>query len=77
MLGKRCQKPVCEKLRRHQPQPLAQRERLSSATSERMNRGCPQLLGIDEHFFSRKRGHTTTLCDLKDQEVQDVVPARI
>ena len=37
---------------------------------------CPQVLGIDEHFFSRKRGYATTLVDLKNHKVFDVVPGR-
>jgi hypothetical protein len=27
---------------------------------------CPQVLGIDEHFFTRKKGYATTFCDLKN-----------
>jgi transposase len=37
---------------------------------------CPQVLGIDEHFFSRKRGYATTLVDLKNHKVFDVVLGR-
>src|SRR5690606_11763797 len=29
--------------------------------SELSGRSCPQVLGIDEHFFTRKRGYATTL----------------
>jgi transposase len=32
--------------------------------------------GIDEHFFSRKQGYATTLVDLKNHKVFDVVPGR-
>src|SRR5690606_16718004 len=39
-------------------------------------RSCPQVLGIDEHFFSRKRGYATTLVDLKNHKVFDVVLGR-
>lgn len=52
---------------------LGQREGLSSATierwflwflellaGERIARQCPQILGIDEHFFTRRRGYATT-----------------
>ena len=28
---------------------------------------CPQVLGIDEHFFTRKKGYATTFCDLKNR----------
>ena len=39
-------------------------------------RHCPQLLGIDEHFFSKKYGYATTLCDLRKHKVFDVVKGR-
>ena len=68
---------------------LAQRERLSSATierwfvrylellaGERIARECRQLPGIDEHFVTRRRGYTTTFCDLKNHKVYEVVPGR-
>lgn len=34
------------------------------------------MLGIDEHFFTRKKGYTTTLVDLKNHKVFDVVLGR-
>lgn len=40
------------------------------------NRSCPRVLGIDEHFFSRKDGYATTLCDLKKHRVFDVIKGR-
>ena len=44
---------------------------------ERMNRPCPQVLGMDEHSFSRKgQGFATTLCDLRKHKVFDVVKGR-
>jgi transposase len=68
---------------------LAKRERLSSATierwflwyltllaGERISSECPQVLGIDEHFFTRKHGYATTFCDLKNRKVQEVVLGR-
>jgi transposase len=36
------------------------------------NRPCPKVLGIDEHFFTRKRGFATTLVDLHRNKVFDV-----
>jgi transposase len=36
------------------------------------NRPCPKVLGIDEHFFTRKRGFATTLVDLRRNKVFDV-----
>ncbi len=37
---------------------------------------CPLVMGIDEHFFSRKDGYATTLADLKNHKVFDVVLGR-
>lgn len=68
---------------------LGKREGIGSATverwfhdflklrgSERQRSLCPAVLGIDEHFFSRKHGYATTLCDLKNRSVYDVVLGR-
>lgn len=43
---------------------------------ELMGRDCPQVLGIDEHFFTRKQGYATTLTDLRSHRVFDVVLGR-
>jgi transposase len=43
---------------------------------ERTSRQCPQLLGIDEHFFTRRHGYATTFCDLNNRKVHDVVLGR-
>lgn len=64
---------------------LAAREGLGSATvgrwyhdlldrkvRERQNDPCPRVLGIDEHFFSRKDGYATTFCDLGKRKIFDV-----
>ena len=40
--------------------------------SEMKNRTCPLVLGIDEHFFTRKAGFATTFVDLKNHKVFDV-----
>ncbi|HLU15901.1 MAG TPA: transposase family protein, partial [Burkholderiaceae bacterium] len=58
---------------------LSRTHRIGSATVERWyqsfvkqrvselsGRPCPQVLGIDEHFFTRKKGYATTLVDLKN-----------
>ncbi len=37
---------------------------------------CPLLLGIDEHFFTRRQGYATTFCDLGNHKVYDVVVGR-
>ena len=39
-------------------------------------RQCPQILGIDEHFFTRKKGYATTFCDLKNHRIYDVTLGR-
>ena len=44
--------------------------------AELSGRSCPRILGIDEHFFNRKQGHTTTLVDLHNHKVFDVVLGR-
>ena len=68
---------------------LGRREGIGAATVERyFRRGlqrqfaawhpprCPSILGIDEHFFTRRKGYATTLCDLKNHKVYDVVLGR-
>jgi transposase len=49
---------------------------VTQRVSELSGRSCPQVLGIDEHFFSRKKGYATTLVDLKNHKVFDVVLGR-
>jgi transposase len=44
--------------------------------SERSGRACPRVLGIDEHFFSKKDGYATTFCDLRRHTIFDVVLGR-
>jgi transposase len=68
---------------------LGRREGIGSATverwfqdylrrefAERSGATCPRVLGIDEHFFSRKQGYATTFCDLRAHKVFDVVLGR-
>lgn len=43
---------------------------------ERKNNPAPLLLGIDEHFFTRKGGYATTFADLRNNRVYDVVLGR-
>jgi transposase len=63
--------------------------RISTATVERWyhdfvayrvkeldRRACPMVLGIDEHFFTRRQGYATTLVDLRNHKVFDVVLGR-
>jgi len=64
---------------------LAAKMRLGSATVERWYQDfvrlehlkthgapCPIILGIDEHFFTRKKGYATTFVDLRKKKVFDV-----
>ena len=64
---------------------LGRREGIGAATVERyFRRGlglqfrqwhpprCPPVMGIDEHFFTRRQGYATTLCDLRNRKVYDV-----
>ena len=73
---------ICQKL-------LAERLGIGQATIERwyhsllelkltrsQNDPCPRILGIDEHFFTRKQGYATTLCDLAHHKIYDVVLGR-
>jgi transposase len=68
---------------------LGRREGIGAATVERYfrhglerqfaewhSRRCPRVLGIDEHFFTRKKGFATTLCDLGNHKIYDVVLGR-
>jgi transposase len=68
---------------------LGRREAIGAATVERYFRHglqrqfsehhslrCPPVLGIDEHFFTRKKGFATTLCDLRKHKIYDVVLGR-
>jgi transposase len=70
-------------------QTLSSRLRIGAATVERWyqsllalklsrssNNPCPPILGIDEHFFTRKQGYATTFCDLKHHKVYDVALGR-
>lgn len=68
---------------------LSQTLKLGSATVERWyqdhfaikNREllaaqCPRVMGIDEHFFTRKQGFATTIADLVGRKVFDVALGR-
>jgi transposase len=43
---------------------------------EMKNEPCPSVLGIDEHFFSKKQGYATTFCNLKRNKIYDIVKGR-
>ena len=68
---------------------LANTHNISHATVERWykvfikdridgmkNNPLPRVIGIDEHFFTKKKGYATTLADLKKHRVFDVVLGR-
>lgn len=68
---------------------LSKTHRIGEATVERWyqdfiayrvkelsNRRSPRVLGIDEHFFTRKQGYATTLVDLSNHKVHDVILGR-
>jgi transposase len=68
---------------------LAQRLRIGVATIERWYQDlvqlefsksrsalCPKVMGIDEHFFTKKEGYATTICDLGKHRVYDVTLGR-
>ncbi len=68
---------------------LGRREGIGAATVERyFRRGlerqfrewhpprCPPVLGIDEHFFTRRQGYATTFCDLRNHKIYDVALGR-
>jgi transposase len=40
--------------------------------SESASHTCPRVMGIDEHFFTRKKGYATTFVDLAKHKVFDV-----
>jgi len=44
--------------------------------SRRVDSPCPRVLGIDEHFFTRKQGYATTFCDLGSHRVYDIALGR-
>ena len=51
---------------------------LPAQSSARRNQRCrlTRILGIDEHFASRRRHHATTFCDLAKYKAYDVVFGR-
>ena len=40
------------------------------------NAAVPRVIGIDEHFFTRKQGFATTIADLHNRKVFDVTLGR-
>lgn len=52
------------------------KEKIQDRISELKDRKVPMVLGIDEHFFTKKKGYATTMVDLKSHKVFDVVLGR-
>lgn len=70
-------------------QRLRQTRKIGSATVERWfhdhlklrekmfsARRCPTVLGIDEHFFTKKQGYVTTFCDLQKHRIFELAKGR-
>jgi transposase len=51
-------------------------DHLSRVATERASPFCSQILGIDEHFFTRRHGYATTFCDPKNHKIYDVALGR-
>lgn len=72
-----CQKTLSEKLKiGHATVERYFHDFLKLKLSRRIDKPCPRVLGIDEHFFSKKDGYATTFCDLNYHNVYDVVLGR-
>lgn len=52
------------------------KERMRALGREKLSYPCPRVLGIDEHFFTKRDGFATTLCDLAHHRVYDVILGR-
>jgi transposase len=51
-------------------------DRFRIKNQELKNSHCPRILGIDEHFFTKKKGFATTFADLSRHKVFDVTLGR-
>jgi len=49
---------------------------IGNRVKELAGRHCPKIVGIDEHFFTRKDGYATTICDLQNHKIFDVTLGR-
>jgi len=49
---------------------------LKRRIAESANDPCPRVMGIDEHFFTRRRGYATTICNLATNKVYDITLGR-
>jgi len=51
-------------------------ELVKKKLQEQIHSPCPKVLGIDEHFFTKKQGYATTLCDLSKHRIYDITLGR-
>ncbi len=49
---------------------------ISARVKELKGRPAPRVLGIDEHFFTKKKGFATTFCDLSHHKIYNVTLGR-
>ena len=49
---------------------------LERKVAESKNTPCPRVMGIDEHFFTRRAGYATTICNLANHKVYDITLGR-
>jgi transposase len=49
---------------------------LERKVAETKNTPCPRVMGIDEHFFTRRKGYATTICNLRNHKVYDITLGR-
>lgn len=72
-----CQKTLRDRLRiSHSTIERWTHDYLGLKVSKSNNYPCPSVIGIDEHFFTKKKGYATTICDLKNRRVYDVTLGR-
>ena len=72
-----CQKTLRNRLRiSHSTIERWTHDYLGLKVSKSNNYPCPSVIGIDEHFFTKKKGYATTICDLKNRRVYDVTLGR-
>ena len=52
------------------------KDHIKIKAQESINNPCPVVMGIDEHFFTKKQGFATTICNLKQHKVYDITLGR-
>ena len=51
-------------------------EQFSNKIKEVLSYPCPRMIGIDEHTIHKKRRFATTICDLKNHRVYDIIEGK-